>query len=146
MASLNVLIQRSPGQVWDVLADGHAYAEWVVGTKEIRAVDGDWPALGSAIHYTVGVGPFTYDGTTTVRRLEPGHTLGLEADGGVLGTARIHIELLDWGDETVLIFDEHPLRGAGYRWHNTVADAVLLLRGRPMVQKLARVVESRHPR
>ncbi|RBY82387.1 SRPBCC family protein [Geodermatophilus sp. TF02-6] len=146
MAVVNVLVQRRPEQVWDVLADGSSYAEWVVGTREIRAVDDGWPALGTRIHYTVGLGPVTLNGSTTVRHVEPGRQLGLEADAQPIGSARIAIDLLDWGDDTVVVLDEHPLRGPGYRLHNTLSDAVLLLRGRPMVHNLARLVERRHPR
>jgi len=36
VALLNVLVKRSPDQVWDFLSQGHRYAEWVVGTREIR--------------------------------------------------------------------------------------------------------------
>jgi len=146
MAIVNVLIQRPPEQVWDVLADGYAYAEWVVGTQEIRAVDDGWPEVGSSIHYTAGIGPLSFTGRTTVRRAEPGRQLGLEADGGPIGTARIVIDLIHWGEDTVVELDESPLRGAGYRLHNSVSDAVLLVRGRPMVQNLARLVERRHHR
>jgi uncharacterized protein YndB with AHSA1/START domain len=146
MAIVNVLVQRPPEMVWDVLADGWAYADWVVGTREIRAVDEQWPALGSAIQYTVGFGPLRLEGQTTVRHVDPGHELGLEADGGPIGTARIVLHLLEWGEDTVVVLDEHPLRGPGYRLHNAFSDAVLLVRGRPMVHALARLVERRHPR
>jgi uncharacterized protein YndB with AHSA1/START domain len=146
VAVVNVLVPRPPEQVWEVLADGVSYADWVVGTSEIRSVDEGWPAVGTAIHYTVGAGPLALRGRTTVRQNEPGRRLGLEADAGLLGTARIVIELSDWGRDTVVILDEHPLRGPVYWLHNTVWDALLLLRGRPMVQNLARVVERRYPR
>jgi hypothetical protein len=102
--------------------------------------------VGSGIHYTVGWGPLALRGRTTVRAAEPGRMLGLEADAGLLGTARIVIQLDDWGGDTVVILDEHPLRGPSYLLHNTVTDAVLLLRGRPMVQNLAKLVHRRHPR
>lgn len=146
MAVVNVLIKRPPEQVWEVLSDGYAYSQWVVGTRKIRASDENWPEVGSAIHYTVGFGPLNFRGKTVVRHAEPGRQLGLEADGGPLGTARIVIDLSDWGADTVVVLDEHPLRGAAYRLHNTLSDAVLLIRGRPMVQNLARLVESRGPR
>jgi carbon monoxide dehydrogenase subunit G len=146
MATVNVLVRRPPEQVWEVLADGSAYADWVVGTREIRAVDAGWPALGTAIHYTVGIGPLSFQGSTTVRSAEPNRQLGLEADGGPIGTARIVIELTPWGEDTVVVLDEHPLRGPGYLLHNAFTDAVLLARGRPMVHNLARLVERRHPR
>jgi uncharacterized protein YndB with AHSA1/START domain len=143
VAVVNVLVRRPPEQVWEVLADGHDYAEWVVGTREIRSVDPDFPAVGTSIDYTVGVGPVHLRGRTTVRHLDPGRQLGLEADAGALGTARIVIDVLDWGEDTVVVLDEHPLRGPGYRWHNALSDAFLLVRGRPMVHRLARLVESR---
>jgi hypothetical protein len=146
MAVVNVLVRRAPEQVWDVLSDGWSYADWVVGTREIRSVDDHWPALGSAIDYTVGLGPLHLTGRTIVRSVEPGRELGLEADARSIGTARIVIRLHPWGDDTVVVLDEHPLRGPGYRLHNAFSDAVLLLRGRPMVKNLARLVERRHAR
>jgi carbon monoxide dehydrogenase subunit G len=146
MATVNVLVQRPAEQVWEVLADGSSYAEWVVGTQEIRSVDDGWPRLGSAIHYTVGIGPLTLKGKTTVRHVEPCRALGLEADARPFGTARVMIELFEWGTDTVVVIDEHPLRGPGYHLHNTFSDALLMLRARPMVHNLARLVERRHPR
>jgi hypothetical protein len=145
VAVVNALVERRPEQVWDVLADGHAYADWVIGTTEIRAVDDGWPALGTAIHYTVGRGPLALRGTTTVRQLDTGRRLGLEADAGLLGSARIVIELSEWGEGTVIVIDEHPLRGPAYWLHSAVSEALLLVRGRPMVNQLAKVVERRHP-
>jgi uncharacterized protein YndB with AHSA1/START domain len=143
MAMVNVLVRCPPEQVWEILADGRSYVDWVVGTREIRSVDDGWPALGTALRYTVGAGPVSLRGSTTVRRVEPGRQLGLEADGGVLGTARIVIDLIPWGEDTVVVLDEHPLRGPGYRFHNALSDAFLLIRGRPMVKKLARLAEAR---
>ncbi|MGY1602150.1 SRPBCC family protein [Geodermatophilus sp. SYSU D00815] len=146
MAVVNVLVPRRPEQVWDVLADGHAYADWVLGTKEIRDVDAGWPAMGTALHYTVGVGPVTLEGRTTVRRLEEGRRLGLEADAGLLGSARIVIDLDEWGEDTVVELDEHPLRGPAAWLHSPLSDVLVLLRGRPMLAQFSRVVEERHPR
>jgi uncharacterized protein YndB with AHSA1/START domain len=146
MATVNVLVRRPPEQVWDVLADGSSYADWVVGTREIRSVDEGWPAVGTAIHYTIGLGPLGYRGRTVVRVCEPNRRLGLEADGGPLGTARIVIDLLDWGGDTVVELDESPLRGPAYRLHNALSEAILLVRGRPMVANLARLAERRNPR
>jgi uncharacterized protein YndB with AHSA1/START domain len=146
MASVNVLVRRTPEQVWDVLSDGRAYASWVLGTREIRAVDDEWPAVGSSIHYTVGWGPLALRGRTTVRAAEPGRVLGLEADAGLLGTARIVIELSTWGQGTVVVLDEHPLTGAGSWLHNPVTDVVSLVRQEPMMRRLARLVEERYPR
>jgi len=144
MAVLNVLIEHSPEQVWQVLSDGWAYAEWVAGTRNIRDVDEGWPEPGTRIHYTFGVGRWTLDDVTTVRVMEPGRRLELEAHARRLGSARVSIELLDWGrDRTVVIIDEHPLTGPGARWHSVPLDAALRLRNRRMMRSLARVVDER---
>src|SRR5581483_2146654 len=145
VAVLNVLINRDPKQVWDVLADGRAYAEWVVGTKRIREVDPNWPAEGSRIHYTVGAGRFTVEDITTVRLVEPERRLELEANAGWVGSARVSISLLPWGkDRTLVIVDEHPLTGVGARMHTMLADILLGFRNRRMMRALARVVHERH--
>jgi hypothetical protein len=145
VAVVNASVERRPDQVWDVLADGRAYSDWVIGTSEIRDVDDGWPALGTSIHYTVGRGPLSLRGQTTVRQVDPGRRLGLEADAGLLGSARIVIDLSEWGDGTIIVIDEHPLRGPAYWLQSAVTEALLLVRGRPMVNQLAKLVEERHP-
>lgn len=146
VAVLNVLIERSPDEVWSLLEDGHSYAEWVVGTRRIHRVARDWPALGTTIRFTAGVGPFTFQDITTVRRVEPKSELELEARAGWLGTARISFDLRPWGDHTLVIIDEHPLRGPGARWHNAIAEALLRFRNRRMTHALADAVERHYPR
>ena len=144
MAILNVLIPRTPEQVWSVLADGWSYADWVVGTRAIRDVDDDWPRPGSDIHYTVGGGPLTIRDRTTARIVEPLKRLELEARGGRMGVARISIEVLPWGEHTVVVIDEHPLTGPGARWHNVVVDGILRFRNKQMLRNLDRVVQERY--
>jgi uncharacterized protein YndB with AHSA1/START domain len=142
----NVLVRARPEQVWAVLADGWAYADWVVGTKAIRAVDDGWPAPGTSIHFTAGAGPVTLEDRTTVRIAEPAKRLELEIRAKALGTARLSIEILPWAEDAVVVLDEHPLTGAGAAWHNLVVDAMLRVRNRRMLKAFARVVESRFPR
>jgi uncharacterized protein YndB with AHSA1/START domain len=147
MAVLNMLVDRRPADVWDVLADGQAYGEWVMGAQQTCDVDPRWPEEGSALRYKAGIGPLTYDDITTVRLVNPGRRLELEAHAGWLGTARISIELLPWGeDSTVLIMDEHPLTGPGARWHSIAVEGLLRFRNERMLRTLARIVRARHPR
>ncbi|MEU0274379.1 SRPBCC family protein [Streptomyces sp. NPDC006307] len=141
MAVRHRLIRRAPEAVWAVLADGARYADWVVGTDSSRQKDDNWPKVGSEIAYTVRLGPYTAEGDTVVRICDPPRTLELEARSGALGTARIAIELRPWGDETLVVLDEHPLRGPGGLLHNTVLDALLQLRHRAMLGRLADLVE-----
>jgi hypothetical protein len=116
----------------------------VVGTRYIRDVDPDWPAQGSKIHYTVGVGRWTIEDVTTVRLVEPKRRLELEANAGRLGTARVSIALLPWGeDHTVVILDEHPLTGPGARWHSMLVEVLLRFGNQHMIRSLARVIHER---
>ncbi|MFJ4776290.1 SRPBCC family protein [Streptomyces sp. NPDC088762] len=142
MAVLHRLVHRPPSGVWDVLSDGDRYADWVVGTYDSWEETPQWPREGATLGYTVKLGPLSYEGTTVVRVCEPQHRLELEAVAGKLGSARIAIELIPWGDETLVTIDEHPLRGRNGSVHTAAVDAILHLRHRGMLRRLARVVEG----
>jgi uncharacterized protein YndB with AHSA1/START domain len=147
MAVRHQLIERSPQQVWAVLADPGRYNEWVVGVAGSVPGQGDWPAVGADLDYKVVLGPWTGRGRTVVRRSEAPHLLELEADSGPLGTARIALEIRPWGEEdTLVIIDEHPLRGAAGALHTAVADVFIQLRHRTMLKRLAEAVERSVPR
>ncbi|MET4921846.1 SRPBCC family protein [Streptomyces sp. PSRA5] len=142
MAVRHRLIERSVADVWAVLADGSRYGDWVVGTSESRPGEGAWPEVGSSITYTIRLGRWSASGSTTVRRCEEPGVLEMEADSGRLGTARIAVEVRPWGEYALVIIDEHPLRGPGGLLHNTAVDALIQLRHRSMLARLAEVVEN----
>ncbi|WP_406419230.1 SRPBCC family protein [Streptomyces sp. NBC_01614] len=142
MAVRHRLIQVGPSAVWAVLADGSRYAEWVVGTARSEPLRGRWPDTDAAIRYEVRLGPVRLFNETVVRRCEPGVSMELEAHAGVLGTARIAIELRPWGKKCLVLVDEHPLQGAAGRLHNVGFEALIQLRHRAMLARLARLCES----
>ncbi|MGW7270622.1 SRPBCC family protein [Streptomyces sp. NPDC054864] len=142
MAVRHRLIKRSVADVWAVLADGSRYGDWVVGTSDSQPREGDWPEVGSSITYTVRVGWRTLSGRTTVRRCEEPGILELEADSGWLGAARIALDVRPWGEYALVIVDEHPLTGPGGMLHNAAVDALIQLRHRAMLARLADVVEK----
>ncbi|MDF9810917.1 SRPBCC family protein [Streptomyces sp. SPB162] len=145
MAVRHVLIKRPPHAVWSVLSDGSTYADWVVGTDTTHEADANWPDVGSSIAYTVRLGPLELQNRTVVRVNERESRLELEAYAGPLGTARIAIEIRPWGDHSLVIVDEHPLRGPGGRLHNTLVDAAIMLRHRSMLDRFAAAVERTTP-
>ncbi|MFB7992377.1 SRPBCC family protein [Streptomyces sp. NPDC056002] len=142
MAVRHRLIKVTPQTVWSVLEDGSRYAEWVVGTSAAEPVRGQWPQVDSAISYEVRMGPLRLTNETVVRQCEEGSALGLEARAGALGTARIAIELRPWGRNCLVIVDEHPLQGVGGLLHNVAVEALIQLRHRAMLARLARVCEE----
>nr|WP_322975153.1 SRPBCC family protein [Peterkaempfera bronchialis] len=136
-------MRRPPEAVWAVLSDGSRYAEWVVGTAETREADPGWPRVGSQIQYSVRLGLCTLHNRTVVRVCEPPGRLELEALAGPLGTARIAIQVEPWGEgETLVVVDEHPLRGPGSRMHVAPVELLIQVRHRKMLARLARVVEQ----
>jgi hypothetical protein len=136
------LIKKNPEFVWEVLSDAERYGDWVVGTSRSEPDEGRWPELGAALRYEIKIGPLTLRNRTVVRRSEPTTVLELEADSGPLGTARIAMELRPWGEHTLIILDEHPLRGAGGALHNALLEAAVQVRHRAMLSRLARLCEG----
>jgi uncharacterized protein YndB with AHSA1/START domain len=96
-----------PETVWSVLADPPAYGYWVVGSKRIRDADDAFPAVGTKLHHTIGVGPLTLDDHTEVLEAEPPRRLKLRAKGRPLGTASVELELepRDGGTEVTIVED-----------------------------------------
>ncbi|MDW4901625.1 SRPBCC family protein [Streptomyces californicus] len=142
MAVRHRLIERPVEDVWAVLADPVRYGDWVVGTAESRPHEGVWPQVDASITYTVRLGRWSAQGRTVVRRCTAPHVLELEAESGRLGTARIALTVRHWGRNTLVTIDEHPLRGPAAKLHNTVLDALVQLRHRSMLARLAKAVED----
>ncbi len=131
----------TPAQIWSLLSDGYRYAEWVQGTKEIRDVDAGWPAVGTCIHYTAGIGPLTYKGETTARTSEPERHLELEVHAWPGGTVRVDIEIESSGKGSIVTLDEQPLRGPVRLLHNPLSRIGFLARTNVMIDDLLRLAE-----
>ncbi|MFD7433060.1 SRPBCC family protein [Streptomyces sp. NPDC059861] len=142
MAVRHRLIKAPPDTVWAVLADGDKYPRWVVGPSDAEPVRGQWPHTGAAIRYEASLGPLRLSNETVVRRCEEGSELELEAHAGPLGTARIDIELRQWGEHCLVLVDEHPLQGTGGLLHNAGFEVLIQLRHRAMLRRLARLCEE----
>src|SRR5690348_5810010 len=80
-------------QVWNIMADGWTYSQWVVGNTRMRAVDPNWPNPGAIIHHTIGVWPVTLNDETVVESSTPLEELVLLAKGRPFGSARITLRL-----------------------------------------------------
>ncbi len=133
----------TPDAVFDVLRDGRTYEHWVVGTRAIRVVEPDWPAPGSALHYTIGYGPLRKDDETRSCGYEPDRRLELEAHAWPAGTARIELRAEPVAGGTRVSIDEHPLRGPAKLLHNPLADLAIKLRNVETLRRLERLARRR---
>lgn len=114
MATVRRSIARSPEDVFATLLTPSTYPDWLVGCQDIRAIDADWPAVGSKFHHRVGLaGPLTVADSTEVLEIEEPSLLVLEARARPLGRARVRFELRSEGTasspRTLVTLDEVPL-------------------------------------
>lgn len=104
-------IRASRQRVWDAMANGWTYTQWVVGNSRTRAVDSHWPQPGSAIRHSVGVWPLVINDKTVVESCTPGEELVLRAHVGPLGAARITLRLTDTDEGCRVDMIEVPAAG-----------------------------------
>lgn len=132
-------------RVWDVLADGWAYSQWVVGNSRMRAVDADWPSPGATIEHSLGVWPLLLDDLTAVEECVPLERLVLLAKGRPLGKARITLRLSDIETGCRVEMAEVPV-GAPLGWvPKRLALAAAVPRNRECTRRLAALAEHRSP-
>jgi len=143
MASVEHSLKSSPEAVFAVLADGWLYSNWVVGASHMRAVDPAWPAVGSKLHHASGVWPLVTRDESVVEEVVPNQRLVLRAKGGVLGEARVVIDLAPHEGGCVVTMSEVPVAGLGRRVHNRLTDAFLARRNHEALARLSAVAERR---
>lgn len=129
--------------VFAVLSDPGAYAYFVVGTRTTRRFDPGWPAVGSALHHSQGVGPLVLRDQTCVVEVEPGRRLVLRAQLGPIGVHRVSFTLAPVGSRTRVEVDEHPIDGPAAALWNPVAEALMRLRNRELLRRLGAVARRR---
>ncbi|GAB3231854.1 SRPBCC family protein [Mycolicibacterium hippocampi] len=130
-------------RVWDLLADGWTYSQWVVGNSRMRAVDRDWPAPGSQIHHSIGLWPLVINDTTTVEKCTPLEELVLLAKTRPFGAARITMRLAPTPTGCRIEMAEVPAN-VPLRWlPDSVGLAAAWPRNRECTWRLASLAERR---
>ncbi|HVF33664.1 MAG TPA: SRPBCC family protein [Acidimicrobiales bacterium] len=145
MSTNRHIIPAAPDEVFAVLADARTYEHWVVGCDDIRAVEGDWPAVGSRFFHTVGVGPLKTKDNTKVLEVDPPRRLVLEARARPAGVAKVIFVLrpLDGGTATEVEIDEYPIRGVAKVIDNPVQDGLIKVRNVETLRRLEKQVLQR---
>lgn len=138
--------KASRHEVWAVLADGWTYSQWVVGNSRMRAVDANWPEVGSTIRHSIGVWPLLLDDLTVVQQCRPLEELVLLAKGRPFGKARITLRLYDTdGGGCRIEMAEVPV-GVPMGWvPDRLSLAAAIPRNRECTWRLAALAERRRP-
>jgi uncharacterized protein YndB with AHSA1/START domain len=137
------LIAATRQQVWNVIADGWTYSQWVVGNTRMRAVDPSWPAAGSTIHHTIGIWPVVLNDETEVESSNPTEELVLLAKGRPFGKARITLRLTDTEEGCCVEMAEVPVGGPLNLVPRRLALAAAYPRNRECLARLAALAERR---
>ncbi|AKK27328.1 SRPBCC family protein [Mycobacterium sp. EPa45] len=132
-------------RVWEVLADGWTYSQWVVGNSRMRAVDADWPAPGTRILHSIGVWPAVINDETVVLSCTPQEELVLLAKLGPAGAARITLRLSDIDGGCRLEMAEVAVEGPMKFVPNRIQLAGFWPRNRESTWRLANLAADREP-
>lgn len=132
-------------RVWEVMADGWTYTQWVVGNSRTRAVDPNWPEPGSEIKHSVGVWPLVINDATIAERADPPNELVLCARLGPLGAARITLRLHDSPRGCRVEMIEVPVKGPVGLIPNRLALAGVYPRNKECLLRLAALAEQLEP-
>lgn len=132
-------------RVWEVLAEGWTYTQWVVGNSRMRAVDPNWPEPGSSIRHSIGIWPLVINDATVVEESEPPHKLVLRARLGPLGAARITMLLHETPQGCRVEMIEVPVEGPMGAVPNSLALAAAYPRNKECLWRLASLAERKVP-
>jgi uncharacterized protein YndB with AHSA1/START domain len=143
MTEVTRLVNAEPAEVFATLADGWTYPLWVVGASHMRAVDPEYPAVGSRLHHSVGLWPLLIEDTTEVVEVEPDRRLVLHARAWPTGTARIQLELLPAPGGTMVRMAEAATSGPAALLPGVMQSLMLAPRNREALARLDDVVRHR---
>jgi uncharacterized protein YndB with AHSA1/START domain len=123
--------------VYDALADPTTYPHWLLGAREIRSVDADFPRPGTSFHHRVGlVGPLKISDSSTAIAAKAPSLLVLEVRARPLVHARVTFRLRAAVERhgTVIEMEEEPL--GPFRAAAPVLDPLTDLRNRRSLASL----------
>ena len=143
MARNFIEIRAGAEAVFDVLDDPYAYPRWVVGTRRIRSVDPDWPAVGSRFHHAVGNAAGELHDSSKVLLRERPRRIVLEVRFRPTGIARVEIDVTPNDTSSTVVIDETPTGGPITRVPRFITDPLLTLRNALSLQRLRHEVERR---
>jgi hypothetical protein len=139
-------IEASPSAIFEVLGDPRSYAYWVIGSREVRDMDPDWPRPGSRFAHTINIGPLRVQDHTCVEEVEPDRRLQLRAKARPFGTARVVLELEPaGGDGTCVTIVEQAADPLTAFLFQPLTHLAVHRRNARSLERLAELAEGRRP-
>ncbi len=145
MAHTEIDIAVPPERVFAVLAEPRSFARWVVGSREIRRADPDWPAVGTAFDHTVGVWPLTLSDHSEVVECRRPQLLKLLVKARPFSRAYVTLRLVPRPPGTRLSMDERAADRLSRILFNPLTDPLVRLRNRISLRRLKALAEGAEP-
>jgi uncharacterized protein YndB with AHSA1/START domain len=144
VARNETVIRARPEEVWAVLADPDSYGDWVVGSHEVRFVEGDWPEPGATFHHTQGHPPLTAKDTTSVIEADAPRHLVLEVRIRPWSVGTVELDLHEAPEGTRVVMHERISSGLVGRLSvgGRLVDPLVCLRNVESLRRLRRLAEG----
>ncbi|MDQ2621850.1 MAG: SRPBCC family protein [Actinomycetota bacterium] len=144
IARTELIVKAPPERVFQVLADPESYAYWVVGSKEIRDADSNWPETGSKFHHTVGFGPISVKDHSFVEEVDPPGYLQLRVKARPMGTGRVKLIMVPVGqNQTHVTMIEDAADSLTAFVFNPLTHLLVRGRNKESLARLAALAEGR---
>jgi uncharacterized protein YndB with AHSA1/START domain len=145
MAHNEIHIDVEPDRVFAVLSDPRSFARWVVGSREVRRADADWPAVGSIFDHTIGIWPITLSDHSEVVECEAPRLLKLLVKARPFSRAYVTLLLEPVGSGTQVSMDELAADARSRVIFNPLTDPLVRLRNRVSLRRLKALSEGSEP-
>jgi hypothetical protein len=146
MSVNRLIVDARPEDVFAVLMEAYAYPSWVIGAKRIRAVDPEWPAVGSRFHHAVGAPGVEIDDSSKLLEVEVDRRVVLEVRIRPIGVGIVEIDLAAGPQDgtTQVVMTERATRGPLRRWWSWPLDRATWVRNWLSLRLLARLSRRRY--
>ncbi len=145
MAHNELEMDVPPESVFAVLSDPRSYARWVVGSREVRRADPDWPAVGTAFDHKVGIWPATLSDHSEVLEAEPPHFLKLLVKARPFSRALVSLRLQETPRGTRVQMREVAADARSRLLLNPLTDPLIWIRNRESLRRLRALAEGDEP-
>jgi len=143
MSRQTIVVDASPAEIYEILADPPCYEMWVVGNKFVRFYDRSWPEPGSEFHHKVGFGPLATKDKTVALEAEPLRRLVMLVRALPFIQATVAFTLDPEGSGTRVTIEEHPRGEPWVTLWNPVLDGLTGVRNAETLRRLKRLAEVR---
>jgi uncharacterized protein YndB with AHSA1/START domain len=145
MAHNEIDIDVSAERVFAVLSDPRSFARWVVGSREIRRADPDWPAVGTAFDHRVGIWVVTLSDQSTVLESKPPDLLKLLVEARPFSKAYVTLRLRPATGGTRVEMDEVAANARSVLLFNRLTDPLIRIRNSESLRRLKALAEGKEP-